>query len=80
MGLDYLDQEHAALEYMAEFDITYPNGPDLQSDAARSYGIKGVPETFFIGKDGVIEHVQIGPLNQATMDGVIQQLLQENDF
>ena len=62
LGLDYLDQEHAALEYLAEFDITYPNGPDIQSAAARSYGIKGVPETFFIGPDGKIVSTVIGPM------------------
>jgi cytochrome c biogenesis protein CcmG/thiol:disulfide interchange protein DsbE len=45
IGLDYLDQEPAAKAYLAEFGITYPNGPDLQSAAARRYGIKGVPET-----------------------------------
>ena len=69
LGLDYLDQEYAALEYMAEFDITYPNGPDLQSDAARSYGIKGVPETFFISPDGEIQSHVIGPVvSQADLD------------
>jgi len=69
IGLDYLDQEYAALEYMAEFDITYPNGPDLQSDAARSYGIKGVPETFFISPDGEIQSHVIGPIaSQADLD------------
>ncbi len=65
IGLDYLDQEHAALAYLDEFDITYPNGPDLQSQAARRYGIKGVPETFFIGPDGsIVSHV-IGPVTSA---------------
>jgi cytochrome c biogenesis protein CcmG/thiol:disulfide interchange protein DsbE len=69
IGLDYLDQEHAALEYLAEFNITYPNGPDLQSSAARSYGIKGVPETFFISPDGRIESQVIGPIvSQADLD------------
>ncbi len=66
IGLDYLDQEPAAKAYLAEYDITYPNGPDLQSDAARRYGIKGVPETFFIDSEGKIAHMVIGPiLNEA---------------
>lgn len=55
LGLDYLDQEHSAKAYLAEFGISYPNGPDLQSKAARRYGISGVPETFFIGPDGLIK-------------------------
>jgi cytochrome c biogenesis protein CcmG/thiol:disulfide interchange protein DsbE len=62
LGLDYLDQEHSALAYLAEYDITYPNGPDLQSEAARRYGIQGVPETFFITPEGEIASVVIGPV------------------
>jgi cytochrome c biogenesis protein CcmG/thiol:disulfide interchange protein DsbE len=62
LGLDYLDQAPAALAYLEEFDITYPNGPDLQSQAARRYGIKGVPETFFIDPEGRITDIVIGPI------------------
>lgn len=73
LGLDYLDQEHAALEYLAEFDITYPNGPDLQSTLARRYGIKGVPETFFIDPEGRIAGHKIGPVAH----GELAQFLDE---
>lgn len=62
VGLDYLDQEHAAQEYLAEFNITYPSGPDLQSAAARRYRIQGVPETFFITPEGQIASLVIGPI------------------
>jgi cytochrome c biogenesis protein CcmG/thiol:disulfide interchange protein DsbE len=63
IGLDYLDQEHSAKAYLEEFDITYPNGPDLQSAAARRYRIQGVPETFFIDPAGNISSLVIGPLS-----------------
>ena len=62
VGLDYLDQDHKAKEFLNEFGITYPNGPDLQSDAARNYGITGVPETFFIGPDGTVKANKIGEI------------------
>jgi cytochrome c biogenesis protein CcmG, thiol:disulfide interchange protein DsbE len=63
IGLDYLDQEHAAKAYLDEFEITYPSGPDLQSAAARRYRIQGVPETFFIDAQGNITSLVIGPLS-----------------
>jgi cytochrome c biogenesis protein CcmG/thiol:disulfide interchange protein DsbE len=66
LGLDYLDQEPAALAYLKEYDITYPNGPDLRSEAARRYGIKGVPETFFIDSSGNIVEIIIGPIVDST--------------
>lgn len=75
IGLDYLDQEPAARAYLAEFNITYPNGPDLQSAAARRYGIKGVPETFFIDPDGVIQEVVVGPIvSQAQMEALLDKI------
>lgn len=75
LGLDYLDQEPAAQAYLDEFNITYPNGPDLRSETARHYGIKGVPETFFIGPDGEIKKTVIGPLlSQSQLDSLLDQI------
>jgi cytochrome c biogenesis protein CcmG/thiol:disulfide interchange protein DsbE len=75
LGLDYLDQEPAAKAYLAEFGITYPNGPDLQSAAARRYGIKGVPETFFIDPQGQITDIVIGPIvSPAKMDEYLAKI------
>ncbi len=75
LGLDYLDQEPAAKSYLAEFNITYPNGPDLRSEIARRYGIKGVPETFLIDPDGKIVDIVVGPItSQAQMDRLLTQI------
>lgn len=65
LGLDYLDQEPQAKAYLEEYRVSYPNGPDLQSKAARDYGIKGVPETFFIDSEGKIAYMVIGPIMNA---------------
>jgi cytochrome c biogenesis protein CcmG/thiol:disulfide interchange protein DsbE len=75
IGLDYLDQEPAAKAYLAEYGISYPNGPDLQSQAARRYGIKGVPETFFISPEGQITEIVIGPIvDQGKMDAYLAEI------
>ena len=75
LGLDYLDQEPAALAYLQEFDITYPNGPDLRSQAARRYHIQGVPETFFISPAGRIVEVVVGPITgQEELDAILERI------
>jgi cytochrome c biogenesis protein CcmG, thiol:disulfide interchange protein DsbE len=75
LGLDYLDQEPAALGFLEEFGITYPNGPDLRSEAARRYGIKGVPETYFIDPEGRIVGTVIGPVvDQAELDDYMDRI------
>ena len=77
LGVDYLDTEKDALEYIARYDITYPNGPDIQSKIARAYQITGVPETFFIDKNGRIRHVQIGPIERAQLYSLLETLAGE---
>ena len=75
LGLDYLDQEPAARAYLTEFDITYPNGPDLRSQAARRYRIQGVPETFFISPEGKIVEIVVGPIpTQQELDALLARI------
>lgn len=77
IGVDYLDTEKKALEYIAEFDITYPNGPDIGTRIADAYRIKGVPETFFVDKRGELREVYIGPLKPPDLETRIEKLLAE---
>jgi cytochrome c biogenesis protein CcmG/thiol:disulfide interchange protein DsbE len=77
IGVDYADTEKAALAYIQEFGITYINGPDLGTRISQAYNIKGVPETFFVAKDGELHGVQIGPLQPPQLDEKINTLLQE---
>ncbi|MGH2543696.1 MAG: TlpA family protein disulfide reductase [Ardenticatenaceae bacterium] len=74
IGVDYVDTEPAALAYLEEFDITYPNGPDLGTKISDMYRIKGVPETFFIDRAGNLQGVKIGPLGEAELEGWIARI------
>lgn len=77
IGIDYLDTDKEALAFLKEFDITYPNGPDLGTRIGRDYRIKGVPETFFINKEGQVVDLEIGPLTKDRLVNTIELLLQE---
>ena len=61
LGVDWVDTEPEARGYLKKFDITYPNGPDLRTSISQLFRIKGVPETYLIGKDGKLADFQIGP-------------------
>lgn len=65
LGVDYVDTEKPALEFIAEHGMTYPNGPDLASSISSILKVQGVPETFLIGRDGTLKAVQIGPFTSA---------------
>ncbi|MDQ4077625.1 MAG: TlpA family protein disulfide reductase [Chloroflexota bacterium] len=77
LGVDHVDTEAKALAYLQQYGITYPNGPDLGGRIANAFNIKGVPETFFIGPDGTIRGMHLGPLDQAALAGWIAELQNE---
>jgi cytochrome c biogenesis protein CcmG/thiol:disulfide interchange protein DsbE len=79
IGVDYVDIEPNALAYIKEFDITYSNGPDLGTRISQAYGIKGVPETFYIAKNGELRGLKIGPLVAPELEQKIEELLAEKD-
>lgn len=78
IGVDYVDAEKPALAYIKEFDITYFNGPDLGTRISQSYNIKGVPETYYVAKDGTLRGNHIGPLKEPELDNKIDELLVES--
>jgi cytochrome c biogenesis protein CcmG/thiol:disulfide interchange protein DsbE len=75
VGVDYLDTDKEALAYMQKYGITYPSGPDLGNKIAEDYAITGVPETFFIDREGNIVHVQIGPIEQEQLYSLLNRLI-----
>lgn len=75
VGVDYLDTDKEGLAYMEKYGITYPSGPDLGNKISEDYAITGVPETFFINQQGQIIHVQIGPIEQAQLYGLLDRLI-----
>ena len=77
VGVDWVDTEKEARAYIDEFDITYINGPDVGTRAAQVYNIQGVPETFYVAKNGELRGVHIGPLQSPQLDEKIEELLAE---
>ena len=69
IGADYVDTPPEANVYLKKFNITYANGEDRDIQHGRPlsqyFRIKGVPETYFIDKSGVLRYVQIGPFTSA---------------
>lgn len=75
IGVDIQDTEQKALAFIQEFDITYPNGPDTGGRIASNYGITGVPETFFINRDGIIVSRWIGAISEKMLVSRIEDIM-----
>jgi cytochrome c biogenesis protein CcmG, thiol:disulfide interchange protein DsbE len=78
VGVNYQDRDAAAREFLARFRHTFPNGPDTGSKIAIEYGVRGVPETFFIDRDGRIAYRHVGEISLPILVQHIEQLLHES--
>ncbi len=77
VGVDYVDSESEALKFIQEFSVTYPNGIDIGTETSRKYHIQGVPESYFVGKDGQLYGNHIGPIDAPTLSAKIEELLKK---
>jgi cytochrome c biogenesis protein CcmG, thiol:disulfide interchange protein DsbE len=77
LGVDYVDTEPEARAYMSDFNLSYPNGPDMGTRISQIFNRNlGVPETYIIDQQGVLRFTQIGPFQSVEeIQAVIDPLL-----
>lgn len=73
VGVDVWDTEADARAFMKEFGITYPNGPDPNGEIAIEYGLTGVPETWFIDREGRLVRRWTGALTDQQISAFIEE-------
>ena len=62
LGVDYVDTEPEARSYLAKFNISFPNGPDLGTRISLLFNRSmGVPETYILDRQGILRMIKIGP-------------------
>ena len=80
LGVDYVDTEAEARAYLREFGVTYPNGPDRGSRIARAFGITGIPDTFFIDRQGIVARAYPMPIDRATLVAALEEMLAHGGY
>ncbi|MBI2942278.1 MAG: TlpA family protein disulfide reductase [Chloroflexi bacterium] len=74
VGIDIQDTEPAARAFLREFRPSYPNAPDPRGEVAIDYGVVGIPETFFINREGRIIRKYVGPLSETSLRAFVQEI------
>lgn len=75
VGIVYQDTEGNARDFIQKHGKTYPNGMDVRSRIAIEYGVYGVPETFFIDREGNMAYKHLGEISMETLTTQIEALL-----
>jgi cytochrome c biogenesis protein CcmG, thiol:disulfide interchange protein DsbE len=65
LGVALQDTDQNSLEFLKEFNVTYPNGKDESGKIAVDYGTWGIPESFFIDPQGRITYKHVGGIRAA---------------
>ena len=64
VGVDIQDTDQEAIAFLSEFEVTYPNGPDSDGEITVAYGVNGLPTTFFVNRNGIVERRWVGAISE----------------
>jgi cytochrome c biogenesis protein CcmG/thiol:disulfide interchange protein DsbE len=67
IGILYQDSTDSGRAYVRDLGVLWPTVADEDGRVSLSYGVFGIPETYFIGADGVIAGRHIGPIDEQTL-------------
>jgi cytochrome c biogenesis protein CcmG/thiol:disulfide interchange protein DsbE len=77
-GVLYQDTPASARAWVMEMGgQSYPSLLDPRSRTAISFGLYGVPETFFIARDGRVAYKHVGPVTETLLSTRLDELLAE---
>ncbi len=75
IGVNIWDTPGDALLFLEEEGQVYPAGVDHDGDIGISYGVRGIPEKYFISRDGTVVRKFVGPMSgnllRTTLDGLL---------
>lgn len=74
IGVNIQDAESDARAYLAEFGVTYPNAHDERGAISVDYGVIGIPVTFFINREGIVERRWVGAVRETRLRLWIDEL------
>ncbi len=76
LGVNIQDRKEDALNYIREFHITYPNGPDPTGEISIDYGVSGLPVTFFVSRKGEVVRRWVGAIEKRALSSSIEEIMQ----
>ena len=77
VGINLWDNAGDAEVFLQQQGHSYPNGIDEGGKIAISYGVRGIPEKFFINREGQIVRKFSGPTDAALLREILEGLLRE---
>ncbi len=77
VGVAIWDDDSEVNRYIAQFSVTYPNGVDTLGKVAINYGVRGVPEKYFIDRNGLVVKKFVGPVTTEQLRAILDEMLSQ---
>ena len=65
----------ASLWHIERYDVPYSNLLDAEGRTAVTFGVTGVPEKFFLDREGVVLRKVIGAVSKEQLRAILDELL-----
>jgi cytochrome c biogenesis protein CcmG, thiol:disulfide interchange protein DsbE len=81
LGIDTQDLSGDALDFVEEFELTYPilRDPETESPLSDEYGATGLSESFLIDPDGDVAMICRGPVDEGDLRGLVLPLVSNEE-
>ena len=75
VGVTYKDIESDSRDFVDETDANWPQGVDEDGEVARAYGVRAIPQTYFIGRDGRITGRVFGFTSEDALEEPLAEII-----
>jgi thiol-disulfide isomerase/thioredoxin len=75
LGVDFQENDADVRAFQREIGVTFPSAVDRNGDVARLWRATGLPTTFLIDREGIIQDVRVGPFTDSMLEERLTKLL-----
>ena len=79
VGIAIQDKREAIEKFVKDFGLTFPNAQDVTGTVSVDYGVYGVPETFFLDRQGRIRVKHVSAVTDTVFRDTVERLLAETE-
>lgn len=74
VAVDIAEPAETVRGVVEKLGLTFPNLLDEETKVARAYGIRSIPASYFIDRQGVIRATHIGPLTDEQIADYVESM------
>ena len=75
LGVAVDDTENKMKDFIARYGVTFPVGLDTTAAVQKSFGLYGIPTTYFIDKNGMVNYFHSGAVTGELLQHELDKLL-----